>query len=540
MADCSNGTGAHFSDPGIDDDRASRKRKPTDGPSSEGTMRSFWVSTVLLLAGVAHAESRLAGVMFDGVSAYTPEDLLPLYRDSLGAAFDDKLKTRIAATLCARYENDGFLAPSVEILDSNAHPGVLVFSVHEAAVRRVSVDGRDYAVDPRFWQAVADLQATRPLGEHTFDEWLVRVNHLDGIDVRGALEAVGAGGYEANLHVAPSRLTGLVHVDNRAPESVGYEVMQAQVAYRYSDAHAGQLYAGAAVAADVDRLKSGIVGGSHGVGDGGSALEWSYNRSTSRLPNPYSNGDDDYDRERATAGLRAPLYRDAAVRLDGWSTAQMYDVDERDTTGSLVSRDRIRSVEFGASLSALGSQTRRHDLTFALARGLDAFGAAAIEAPGVAQPDLDYWRYALSYQLLQQFDELWSATLSIEGQTSNDRVPTSERFFIGGRQLGGAFDPASVSGDRGVGARLEVARYVSVPRLSAPLQAYAYGDYGRIESNDSTQPSDDAASVGAGFRVGFGKLSADLEVATPLEDPQSNPLADVGTRVFFSLTQRFN
>src|SRR5215468_9612690 len=98
-------------------------------------MRGLLMSMALLIAGAAHAESRLAGVMFDGVSAYSPEDLLPLYRDSLGASFDDALKTRIAAQLCARYENDGFLAPSVEILDSNAHPGVLVFAVHEAAVR---------------------------------------------------------------------------------------------------------------------------------------------------------------------------------------------------------------------------------------------------------------------------------------------------------------------------------------------------------------------------------------------------------------------
>jgi len=490
--------------------------------------------------GAGAAEPRLAGVMFDGVTAYTPEALLPLYRDALGAPFDDSLATRIAQKLRAKYSADGYLPPAVDAVESKAHPGVLVFSVHEAAVRQVAVDGRDYAVDPRFWQAVADLQKAQPLGVHTFDDWLARVNHLDGIDVRGALEPTGAGDYVANLRVAPSRLTGLVHVDNRAPESVGYEVMQAQVAYRYSDAHAGQLYAGAAVAIDADRLKSGIVGGSHGVGDGSSALEWSYNRSTSRLPNAYGAGDDDYDRERATLGMRAPLYRDAAVRFDGWTTTQLYDVDERATDGSLVSRDRVRSVEVGTTLSALGSQTRRHDLTLAVARGLDAFGASAVEATGTVQPDLGYWRYTLAYQFVQQFDERWSATLGVEGQTSNDRLPTSERFFIGGRQLGGAFDPASVSGDRGIGARVEIARYVTVPRWSLPLQTYAYCDYGRVESNSSTEPSDDAASVGTGVRLAFGKLSADLEVATPIEDPQTNPLADVGTRVFFSLTQRFD
>jgi len=506
----------------------------------ERTMRSFLMSMLLLVGTVcAAAEPRLAGVMFDGVTAYSPEGLLPLYRDALGAPFDAAFEMRLAEALRAKYESDGYLVPSIRVFDSGGHPNVLVYSVHEAAVRQVAVDGRDYTVDPRFWQAVADLQKMQPLGEHTFDEWLARVNRLDGIDVRGALEPTGTADYVANIHVAPSRLTGFVHVDNRAPESVGYEMMQGQVAYRYSDAHAGQLYAGAAIAAEVDRLKSGIVGGSHAVGDGGGALEWSYDRSNSRLPNAYAPGNDDYDRERATGGARAPVYRDSALRLDGWTTAQMYDVDQRDSTGSLVSRDRVRSVEVGASLSVVGSQTRRQDVRLAISRGVDAFGATAIEMQGTPPPDLDYRRYSLAYQLAQQFDELWSATLSVEGQTSHDRVPTSERFFIGGRQLGGAFDPASVSGDRGVGVRIEIARNVGVPRLP-PVQTYAYCDYGRTESNDSTEPSDDAASVGAGVRLGVGKLSAELEVATPIEDPQSNPLADVGTRVFFALTQRFN
>ena len=77
--------------------------------------------------------------------------------------------------------------------------------------------------------------------------------------------------------------------------------------------------------------------------------------STAEAPNAYGAGDDDYDRERATLGMRAPLYRDAAVRFDGWTTTQLYDVDERARDGSLVSRDRIRSVEVGTTLSALGS-----------------------------------------------------------------------------------------------------------------------------------------------------------------------------------------
>jgi hemolysin activation/secretion protein len=182
---------------------------------------------------------------------------------------------------------------------------------------------------------------------------------------------------------------------------------------------------------------------------------------------------------------------------------------------------------------------RRHDLTLSLAQGLDSLGAHTMVQASGQQPDLDYQRYVLSYRLAQQIGERWSATLGVQGQWSADNVPESERFIIGGRQLGGAFDPASVTGDRGVGARAEAARIGSLPRLNLPVQTYAYVDYGMARSNSDAVPSDSASSAGGGVRMSYGSLSGSLEVATPIEEPHSNPLAQQGTRVFFSLTKTF-
>ena len=106
-------------------------------------MRNLLVSMALVIAGAVHAaEPRLAGVMFDGVSAYTPEDLLPLYRDSLGAPFDADLQTRIAAQLCAQYERDGFLAPSVEILAAPHDDSIILMQERVVGKdRRSRIDG---------------------------------------------------------------------------------------------------------------------------------------------------------------------------------------------------------------------------------------------------------------------------------------------------------------------------------------------------------------------------------------------------------------
>jgi hypothetical protein len=77
-------------------------------------VRAILTGVLLLGAAVATAaQPQLAGVIFEGASHYSPEDLLPLYRSDLGTSIDDALQARIAAGLIARYDADGILRPTV-------------------------------------------------------------------------------------------------------------------------------------------------------------------------------------------------------------------------------------------------------------------------------------------------------------------------------------------------------------------------------------------------------------------------------------------
>ncbi len=503
------------------------------------------VAATLLCCGSALAvvstAPQLAGVMFEGASRYSPEALLPLYREDLGRPLDEALQQRICAGLVAQYQSDGYLRPVVELASRHSEAGVLVFNVREPAVRQVSVAGQEFVSDTQFWQQLADLQHEAPLSKQTFRDWLARVNEADDMLVTGTIAPIGgaAADYAAQLQVAARPLTGMIHVDNQAPKSLGYEMVQGVASYRFADVHAGQLTAAVAAAVNVDRLEFASIAGTHGIDDAGRAFEWSASGSKSELPSGIHGQPNDYDRSRFTTGFRTPLYHGAVATLDVWTTLQVYDVDATDASGATISDDRIRSVEVGASTSIVNTTGRRHDVVLSVAQGLDSLGARATVQPGVAQPDLDYQRYVLSYRVTQQIGDRWNASLGMQAQWSSDNVPESERFIIGGRQLGGAFDPASVTGDRGVGARAEFARIGSLPRLNLPMQTYAYTDYGLARSNSDAVPSDSASSAGGGVRMSYGSLSGFLEVATPIEQPDSNPLARQGTRVFFSLTKTF-
>jgi hemolysin activation/secretion protein len=504
-------------------------------------VRAIFAGLFLLGATVAAAvQPQLAGVIFEGASHYSPEDLLPLYRADLGQPIDDALQARIASGLVARYDADGFLRPAVEPVTHESNAGILIFTVKEPAVRRVAVSGKEYVTNARFWQQLDELKAQAPLGRNSFHQWLTRVNEIDGMFVTGTVAPYGiaSADYVAQLRVAPDALSGMLHIDNQAPDAVGNEVMQGMVSYRFANALAGQLSAAVAVAADVDKLKFASVAGTHGLDDAGRAFEWSASQSKSQLSS-IPDDPNDYERSRFTAGLRSPMYRGTTSTVDAWTVLQVYDVDQFDSAGETVSRERLRSAALGATTSCVGSATRRHDVTLSVAHGLDAFGARETEQAGRPEPDVDFLRWMLNYRLTQQFGQRWTTSFGMQGQWSADDLPESERFYIGGRQLGGAFDPASVTGDRGAGARAEVAHAESIPRLQLPMQSYLYADYGLVRSNERDAPTDSAASLGVGLRMSFHTYSGSLEVATPLIEPNSNPLAASGTRLFFSLTKTF-
>src|SRR5262245_21062552 len=240
----------------------------------------------------AAAETRLAGVMFEGVSAYTPEMLLPLYRARLGQPVDETFETSLALVLRDRYAADGYLPPDIDTAVMHDGSGVLVIRVDEPAIREVNVSGREYATNPSFWVGLAALTREEPLRQRAVDTWLQQANTLDGLVVHGSLvpRAEHPADYVLDLRVAPTRWSGIAHVDNRAPEVLGNELAQAQIAYRVGDKRPTLLRAAAAVAFDIDRLKYASLAGTHALNDLGSAFEWSYAGSESRLTVPTDAG----------------------------------------------------------------------------------------------------------------------------------------------------------------------------------------------------------------------------------------------------------
>jgi len=151
----------------------------------------------------------------------------------------------------------------------------------------------------------------------------------------------------------------------------------------------------------------------------------------------------------------------------------------------------------------------------------------------------------------QRNQPIWgpvSAFFAFTGQYAGTQLLSPEEFGLGGRTFGRAFDPSEKTGDHGFAVSAEL-RYTidefKLPFLDIPagLQAYGFGDWGRVYHIDSNtrKPFEALASAGAGLRFNFGpNLSGQVEGAVPL----FGRVAASGTegtnwRVFFIVSARY-
>lgn len=495
-----------------------------------------WVLLSAMSLAPGAAAAPFAALMFEDSSIFSPEELLPVYRAELGGALDTVLAGQVAERLTAHYQDSGFLPPAPRLARIRADAGVLVLEIREARISRVQLEGREHVDDPRFWSLVGELRAMQPLHRTGFEDWLGRAREL-GVAIRGSLirESAHPHEYVASLRVEPRRWGGLVHLDNRGPVQLGREVAQLSFNYRFDRPALGWYRLDLATAIDSERLRYAGVSGGHRLASRGDQLQWRYSRSESTLPIVDTSRTVDYDRERAELNYIAPLARETRRRADLRLGVRSYDLDQDLDDGRPLRRDRIRTAQVGYSVIVATEFGARHDLDLLLSRGLDGLGASLW--PDGAEGDYTAWN--LEYGYRRGLGEVWQLWSELSGQVSASRLPASERFFIGGRDLGGAFDPATLSGDQGLGARIGLERIIDLRYVDRPLMVFGYYDHGWVWSNDGARPQDDAGSAGIGLRGRLIDLSWTFELGVPVRSPETPTLLDDDARVFFSLSQRF-
>lgn len=196
---------------------------------------------------------------------------------------------------------------------------------------------------------------------------------------------------------------------------------------------------------------------------------------------------------------------------------------------------RARAVRLGASWSRV-EEKDGYALSAVVSRGLDAFNAK----PFLGFSEATFTKVNAQAVAANSLTPKLALRTTVKAQYSRDNLPVTERFALGGRGAGMAFNIGVLTAERAVAGSMELSW--SLPAKSALLKKsavflYADGAVAHTTARPAfALPAQDysLASAGVGMRIGLGpRWRASIEAALPVKRPFTSDSRKA--RVFFGL-----
>jgi len=535
-------------DPARIDQRLQQPIQPTSRPSLELEGPEFEPPPAQAFA----IRFDLADVVVDGVEAYPPGEFEELYAELRGTSVSLLDVYRIRDAITTRYRTDGYVLSQALIPAQRVEGGIVRIRVVEGFVNDVLFEGDVPDAAERFAAYAAAIRASRPLRLEVLERSLLLMDDLPGVSARTVLRpAEGVTGGTDLVFVLERQVwRGQVGANNRGSRSIG--PYQAD-AYVEANDIAGRVSARAVAAQPLSELALLDFGYSHWIGEDGTSISGGVRRNWS------SPGIENNKIESMTSSIRLgvshPVIRSRSETLrlgaefTGRETQSSVGQTARPST-----EDRLRTLALTGSYDWADSLGGTNVVQVVYTKGLPILNsidgrqaAGGLLGTSRADGNDDFWKLGLTFQRQIPLAERWGASFLFQGQYTDVALLSSEEFGIGGSSLGLAYDPSTITGDVGYGAKLEITR--TLAREAAPgVQLFWYFDHGRVDNlRRGDVPGGNAGQVyqwqvlnstGVGTRLQFpGGVSGTLTAAKPLNDHPAT--GDPVWRYFFTLSASF-
>lgn len=474
-------------------------------------------------AGPEAAPAKPAGVMavrmvvIDGATAFAPATLQHFTSGLVGPAVPLAQVEAARAGVLGLYRESGYTFTTVDaVLHTD---GALHLVVGESQVTEVLLDGDIGPAGAQVLRFLDHLKNVRPLDVASLERWLLLAKGVPGVTVRPVLRPAGTGAGALTLVAKVSRqaISGYITADNRAAGPTGPEQALGVVQFN-SFTSLGERTELSLFGASRFTQVFGQAATEFYVGGSGLKVRLYAGHGIAQPSGPLSGIG--YLGETTIAGVGAsyPLVRRRiySLQLEG-----NFDAIEADTNidaagggTTRLSHDALRVVRFGA-VGALYDQVLgaahpgANQLTVRLSQGVSALGASSSARTGA---NVGFTKIAFDATRVQTLFSPWGgATLALQtsltGQWSNDVLPLSEKFYLGGGRLGRGFYAGQVTGDRALGASAELQLVTSYnttlfgTELQLQPTLYAFYDWGQSFENQSVDANRRLQSFGLGVRV---------------------------------------
>ncbi len=444
---------------------------------------------------------------------------------------------------------------TVQVPAQRIEDGTLRLEVVTARIVEMRVRGDPGPYERVIQENIDALKRLDPLNEAEAERLLLLVGDTPGLDVLLSLRPAGTtpGDVIGEMTVDYKRLSVIANAQNYNSRQLGRETGYVRAEYRGITGAADSAFLGLSSTFQFDEQKIVQVGYQIGINGAGTTIG-------TRLTYAISRPDLDQLRLQtksviATFELSHPLVRSVNANFgitSGIEYSQQRTVVQSNTGNTPLNLDRVTTLFLRAAgdwraLTPTGEDKVRVGGFFELRQGIAAFGATktGVVTPdgftpsrfeGSATPTIVRGAIDTKFGLGPIFD----LAGSVRGQWSNRALLNFDEFAVGNLTIGRGYDPGSNSGDRAIGASIELrAKVLRSPKLRVEL--FGFYDAARIWNIDSNSTENNRVlrSYGGGFRLTLpGSALLEVTYARPQDKALSFDKAPPSDRVLVSLTMQ--
>jgi hemolysin activation/secretion protein len=461
---------------------------------------------------------RVDSVDMEGITAYPKPDIAALAAGLTGPAVPLPKIDAARQSILQRYRSDGYVLTTVSVrIDSNYR---LHFLVTEGRIASVKLDGDIGPAGTQVLRFLNKLTEKQPIDSVTLERYLLLAQDVPGVSLRAVLEPSSDQPGALNLIAQVSRqpISGLASIDNRAFNETGpIEILglldfnsftsygeKGEISY-YHTLPNSENFGQASLESFIGGtgLKAKVYAGYGETVPTGALGATGYNGTTTVFGGQVSY----------------PVIRSRQQTLNVYTAFDGIESNITTTTTGprlQASYDSLRVLRFGEDYALsdiwLGADhSAINQVSGRISQGLPILGASTNPnaRPGER---VDFFKMNFQLTRTQTLFTPWEGSSValmglVTGQWSDDILPPSEQFYLGGSQFTRGYYAGQVPGDKALAATVELQLNTSFEMsmldksFDISQQYYLFYDWGETWQNLSTDHAAMINSAGGGVRT---------------------------------------
>jgi len=492
-------------------------------------------------------------VQFNNLKGATPEEMRRTWAPFAGTEQPVSVLCEIRDAAATMLRDKGYLA-AVQVPTQRIENGVVRMETLYARIVAIRARGQTGGAESKLAAYLGKLTEDEYFDRDRAERYLLLARDLPGYNVQLTLKPAGTG---------PGELVGEVSVLHR-PYSIDVTVqnLAAQETGRWGGQLRGQLF-GLTGMGDVTTLsfystanpkEQKILNVAHSFRPGSEGLTID-GQFTYAWTKPDIGGNDATPDLKAktlfwTIDARYPIVRRQSSNL--WAAVGFDFVNQDVDFFGPLSRDKLRVLWLRADWDAIDLTSRRPgwraNAVAEVRQGLGIFNASdgcdglclGVIGPSRADGDATATVLRAGGQGELAVGRDFAIAVSPRLQYALDALLAFEEFTAGNYTVGRGYDPATLTGDSGVGvtAELRGPHWLPLKRSKMTVQPYVFGDAAWVWNKHDGIGAEHLKSAGGGVRAELSdRFRLDGAIAVPLEKSGfDNRKGDV--RVLVTLTSR--